>query len=215
MSRNFGPNYFGDMPPEYDAYNTTYQGKKEIIGQKFWDTKTYVSGTTTALNGFFTTTNTTIDVTNMQAAGQIPSPSAFVVRAIRFFLKQRGNAVSPTVTGNQTSAVDNVAQLINTGTITFTIGNKIYNQEPLWCVTAGAGAFGVMAATGNFAGGSLYSYAQNGIPDPRAVNTLTKPLFIQPMINFNLGIVWPAALTLTGNVDICMLLDGDLIRPIQ
>jgi hypothetical protein len=59
-------------------------------------------------------------------------------------------------------------------------------------------------------------YAQNGIADPRAVNTLSKPLFIGPQINFNARVDWAAALTLSGgDTAITFLLDGDLLRPVQ
>jgi hypothetical protein len=113
--------------------------------------------------------------------------------------------------------MDNIAQLINTGVFTLTIGSKVYNQEPLWCLTAGGGAYGVLALEGATADpGAGADYAQNGIPDPRAVNSLAKPIFIAPQINFSAVVSWPAAITLAGtNTDITFLLDGDLIRPVQ
>lgn len=212
---DFGPDqYIGGLPNEYKQYNTTYGGQKETIGWKWWDTQTYVSGTTLSLPSFFNT-RATPDLSNMKSPFQIPSPSAFLCRAVRFFVKQRPTAASAIQSGSQLSAVDNIAQLINTGVFTLTIGDKLYNQEPIWCVTSGGGAYGTLSMGGTLAVGTAYSYAQNGVPDPRAVNALTKPLFIPPMLNFSGTATWPAALTLTGNVDITFLLDGDLIRPVQ
>jgi hypothetical protein len=150
----------------------------------------------------------------MEVAFQLAAPKAFLIRAIRFFVKQRPQVVTTTtpLPGAQAGAFDDVAQLINTGVFSLTIGNKVYNLEPLWCLTSGAGAFGVIA-TGST---SSQSYAQNGLPDPRAVNTLSKPLFIGPQINFTARIDWPATITTTnGNPSICILLDGDLLRPVQ
>lgn len=217
MSRNMPGNYSMDYPPEYERYNTQYAGQKESIGWKWWDTQTYVSGVTTSLVQWFNT-RATPDLSNMEIAFQLAAPKAFFCRAVRFFLKQRPRSVARAAATNpNTGAVDNIAQLINTGVWTFTIGNKVYNQEPLWNLTAGGGASGIIALEGATADpGGAIDYGQNGIADPRAVNTLSKPLFIAPQINFSATLTWPVALTLAGaNTDITMLLDGDLIRPVQ
>jgi len=209
------PGIFTDSyPREYEAYNTQYGGQIESIGWKWWDTQTYTSGTTTALTNFFNV-RATPDLSNMEVAFQLAAPKAFLVRAIRFFVKTRPQAATLPAAGNPSLGVyDNVAQLINTGVMSLTIGNKTYDLEPLWCLTAGGGAFGAMA--GGASTTVNYDYAQNGMPDPRAVNTLSKPLFIGPQINFNARIDWAAALTLQGgNVTLCLLLDGDLLRPVQ
>ena len=220
MSRpqaNIPGNYSQDYPPEYERYNTQYPGQKEVIGWKWWDTQTYVSGTTTQLPQWFNV-RATPDLGNMEVAFQLAAPKAFFCRAIRFFIKQRPRSVARAASTNpNTGATDNVAQLINTGVWQFTVGNKVYNLEPLWCLTAGGGAFGLLALEGATADpGGAIDYAQNGIPDPRAVNTLSKPLFIAPQINFTALVTWPAALTLAGgNTDLAFLLDGDLVRPVQ
>jgi hypothetical protein len=211
MSRQQGPNlpgvYTGYYPPEYAAYNTQFQGNIETIGWKWWDTQTFTSGSTTSLTQWFTT-RSTLDLSNMEVQFQLAAPKAFLVRAIRFYVKQRPSGI--TASGNpvvETGVFDDVAQIINLGVFQFTIGNKVYNMEPLWCLTAGGGAYGILT-TG--------SYAQSGLPDPRAVNTLSKPLFIGPQINFTARIDWPNTLTLAaGNPAITLLLDGDLLRPVQ
>jgi hypothetical protein len=217
MSRNQPGIFTNDYPPEYEQYNSQYAGRKEAIGWKWWDTQTYVSGTTLSLVQWFNTRGTP-DLSNMEIPFQLAAPKAFLVRAIRFFVKQRVRSVAKAaVTNPQTGAMDNIAQLINTGVFTLTIGSKVYNQEPLWCLTAGGGAYGVLALEGATADpGAGADYAQNGIPDPRAVNSLAKPIFIAPQINFSAVVSWPAAITLAGtNTDITFLLDGDLIRPVQ
>jgi len=217
MSMQQGPNlpgvYTGYYPPQYGQYNTQFQGNIETIGWKWWDTQTFTSGTTTSLTQFFNVRGTT-DLSNMEVAFQLAAPKAFLVRAIRFFVKQRPQVVTTgtPLPATQAGAFDDIAQLINTGVFQLTIGNKVYNLEPLWCLTAGGGAWGVLA-TGST---SSQSYAQSGISDPRAVNTLSKPLFIGPQINFTAQITWPATITTTnGNPSICILMDGDLLRPVQ
>lgn len=218
MSRQPGI-YSGSYPSQYEQYNSQYGNALETIGWKLWDTQTYVSGTTTQLPGWFNV-RATPDLSNMEVAFQLPAPKAFLIRAIRFFVKQRPASVARAASTNQqTGALDNIAQLINTGVFTFTIGSKVYNMEPLWCMTAGGGAAGVLVIEGATTDpGGLVDYAQNGIADPRAVNTLTKPIFIAPQINFTAVVTWPAAITLAPsntNTPISFLLDGDLLRPVQ
>lgn len=221
MSRNMPQpyvpgDYAGNFPREYSAYNTQFAGQLETVGWQWWDTQTYVSGTTTQLINFFATQRATVDLSNMEIAGQLAAPKAFLLRAIRFFVKQRPSTISP-VTSPQTGNFDNIAQLINTGVFTFTIGNKQYAQNALWTLTAGGGASGAMAsANSGVASANFHDYAQSGIADPRAVYTLSKPLFIPPQMNFNAAVTWPAAITLAGgNTTVCFLLDGDLLRPVQ
>lgn len=205
MSRQDPGIYTNQYPREYQDYNTQYKGQIESIGWKWWDTQTYVSGTTTNLPQWFNL-RATPDLSNMEVAFQLAAPKAFLVRAIRFFVKSRPTIVTSGATF-VTNAFDDVAQLINTGVWTLTVGNKQYNMEPLWCLTAGGGAVGSL---------STGAYAQNGVSDPRAVNTLSKPLFIGPQINFAGVVTWPTALTLaSGNLTISILLDGDLLRPVQ
>lgn len=212
------PGFYGGMyPREYEQYSASYGNKLDRIGWKWWDTQTYVSGTTTQLPQWFNV-RATPDLGNMEVAFQLAAPKAFLIRAIRFFVKQRPRMVSPPVTAPITGAIDNVAQLINTGVWVLTIGNKQFAMEPLWVLTAGGGAYGVMAAanTSGSNAANYFDYAQNGIPDPRAVNTLPIPIFIPPQLNFSAVVSWPAALTLSGgNTDITFLLDGDLLRPVQ
>lgn len=207
-----GPNlpgiYTGYYPPEYAAYNSQYQGNIETIGWKWWDTQQFLSGTTTSLTQWFTT-RTSLDLSNMEVQFQLAAPKAFLIRAVRMFIKARPTSITASAVGGtviETGLYDDVAQIMNTGVMQLTIGNKVYNMEPLWCVTAGGGAFGVLT-TG--------SYAQNGVADPRAVNTLSKPIFIGPQINFTARIDWAAALTVAYSPNITLLLDGDLLRPVQ
>ncbi len=215
LSQNGMLDYAGDFPDELQKYSTMYPAV-EVVGWKFWDTQTFTAATTTSLPGYFDR-RATVDLSNMVTPFQFSYPSLYFIKAIRMFVKQRARATSPTTTGNQTGAVDTIAQIINTGVFTLNIGSKPYMQEPLWALTAGGGAAGMMAATGNFSGGALYDYAQNGIADPRAVNSLPKPLLVPTGMPVVGAAFWPAALTTItqATVDITFCLDGDLYRPVQ
>ena len=217
MSRRGGPDmpgvYSDYYPKEYYAYSTQYNNQIESIGWKLWDTQTFLTAGTTSLPQWFNV-RATPDLSNMEVAFQLPAPKAFLIRAIRFFVKQTPQLVTPL--SAQSGAFSNIAALINTGTFSLTIGNKQYTLDPIWCLTAGGGAAGSMAVGSTLTSGSLFDYAQNGIADPRAVNTLAKPIFIPPQMNFTAIAQWPAALNLAGgNTAITFLLDGDILRPVQ
>lgn len=225
MSRNQPgglPGIFTNVyPREYEQYNSQYGGQIEAIGWKWWDTQTFVSGTTTRLPQWFNV-RATRDLSNMEVAFQLPAPKAFLIRAIRLFIKSRPRTVTPAMTVNNavaTGGFDDIVQLINTGVMDLNIGNKMYALEPLYCLTSGAGAWGFfapVAQTGGNGGPASASYAQVGLPDPRAVNTLSKPIFIAPQINFNATLDWPAVITLVGgDTTITLFIDGDLLRPVQ
>jgi len=205
--------YTNDFPPEYERYNTQFPGQKEVIGWMWWDTVPYVSAATTQLT-FFNAVRATVDLSNMEVAGQLAAPKAFFLRAPRIFIKQRPEATVAAVTGaTQTGSIDDIAQLMNTGVATLTVGNKQYGQWPLWTLLSGGGPWGMMQ-TGDI--DVVVQYANFGPPDNRVPYVLSKPQFIAPQINFNVQITWPAALTLAlGDTNICFALDGDIIRPVQ
>jgi len=220
MSRMFQQSqpgdYSNDYPPEFQEYNTQYKGRKEWIGWRWWDTQSFVSATTVALDRWFNVRATT-DLSNMEVAFQLAAPKAFFWRSTRLYFKRRpqmvdSGAAAPT---NFASLADDVAQLLNTGVLEVTIGNKVYSQDPLWMLTAGGGANIVWTQAGAEAANITATFAQNGISDPRAVDTKAKPMFIAPQINFSARMFWPAALTITATTDICIAMDGDLVRPVQ
>lgn len=216
MNQGQPGDYSEDYPKEFQDYNTQYKGRKEWIGWRWWDTQTFTSATTTVLDRWFNV-RATNDLSNMEVAFQLAAPKAFFWRALRLFFKRRpqmadSGAAAPT---NLASLGDDIAQLVNTGVVEVTIGNKVYSQDALWLVTAGAGPAIAWSQAGAEAANIIASYAQNGIPDPRAVDTRSKPLFIAPQINFSARMYWPATLTLTANTDICLCMDGDLVRPVQ
>ena len=211
--------YSSDFPQEYEDYNTQYKGRKETINWTLYDTVSYVSGTSTSLN-FFNAIRANTSLGNMEVAGQLAAPKAFFLRAWRFYVKFRPRVTVSNSAGTvQTGVFDDLCQLINTGVLSFTVGSKLYCQFPLWVVTAGAGPQGIIAivssASGNATNGVI-SYAQNGIADPRAVFSLSKPLFIQPQINFVANLTWSSSVTLaSGDTELQLVMDGDIIRPVQ
>jgi len=202
----------------YQDYASQYGGAIEKIGGVLYDTVAYVTAVSLQLI-YFTVLRNNLALSNMELAGTLASPKAFLIRGIRVNIMQHPFSSARAAAGQvQPGAIDNVAQLLNTGIATLTIGAKQYAQFPLWMLPAGSGAGGVMASDGDVADpGEIQDHASNGEPDVFNVRTLSKPIFIGPQINFNVALTWPAAITLAGavNVPIQVILDGDLLRPVQ
>lgn len=201
---------------DYAQYNTLTMGR-EVVHGAFWDTLQYTSAATLVLNFFQqTVAATSLDVTNLLQPGVIPYPNQFLVRAVRFFIKQRPESVNavgaPAV---QTGAINNVSLLVNTGLLIITHGNKEYGRYPLRDITAGAGIYGALNVSNILVGGADVDYGQNGMPHSREIFTLAKPMLIETSQNFLYQLSWPAALTLTRNLNLCLALEGDLIRSVQ
>lgn len=207
---------FRDYPPQFARYNSQYAGRKEVQGWQLWDTHAYLTGVTAALR-FFAVMGLTPDISNMEAAGHIPAPKAFLVRAINFFVKDVPESVATAAAGAvQPGAIDNLALLVNTGVLSFTIGHKNYGQYPLWMLPAGGGAFGGIAAENVLIAGAAVDWGNSGFPDSRNAYTLTKPIFIMPDINFFVDLLWPAGFVAPiRNLMLTVLFDGEIVRPVQ
>ena len=186
-------------------YGTLLQ-QSQTISWIWYDKQLYTSTTTTLLT-FFNAVRATQDLGNMELAGQLSGGKAFVVKAIRVFFNTIVSTGATFV-----GSVNDVAQLINTGILTLTVGMKNYGVWPLHCLPAGGGAAGFLT---NAVATQQIQLGQNGNADPRSVYALEHPLLIEPQINFQCQVQWPAALTLVANLNITIMLDGSLIRPVQ
>jgi len=199
---------------QYAQYQTQYPGK-EVIDAALWDTVLYTSAATVALT-FFNALRATIDLSNMRAAGQLPAGESFMIRAIRVFFKGRAESTATAAAGAvQPDAIDDIAQLVDSGVLQLNIGQKDYGIYPLYLLAAGGGPYGGIAVENILVAGAAASYGQNGDPHIYNTFTLSVPILIKSQINFNCVLTWPAALTLIRNVNIQVVLDGDLIRSIQ
>lgn len=197
----------------YDLFRQKYGTilpQSQIINWIWYDTLTYTDNVTTLLT-YFTAVRATLDLGNMELAGTLAHPKAFICRAIRVFFKTQ-IALATTVA---TSVRQDIALLINNGFAQMTVGNKNYGTWPLNALPSGSGVVGEVGGAGAEAVDEFAEYAQSGVADPRAVYTLSQPLMIDPQINFNFTLQWAAAQNLSANVDIMVMLDGELLRPVQ
>ena len=200
----------------YNQYRTTFPAL-EVIGSMLWDTAQFTSAAVNNIQ-FFTTARATPDLTNLATPGMLTNNNAFLIRAFRFRTRNNPRHTARAATTNVTTgAVDDLAQLLNSGFFRLTIAAKPYAEFPLWVMPSGCGPCGLMGVDGNTADpGNTLDYATIGVPTQDNCFTLTQPLFIAPMVNFNVQLVWPAAITLAGgNTLLQVVFDGDLIRPVQ
>lgn len=205
-----------DYPVEFQRYATQYENRIEVIGAPLYDTMLYTSNVTVRL-AFFTVVKATIDLSNMRTAGQLAPPYAFLIRALRVLYKQRPESLNLAgAPAAYLGAIGNILLLGDNGVLTLTVGSKVYGEFPLWAIPAGGGAFGQIAVSNILIGGAAVDAGGNGYPHAKNILTLPKPIFIDPELHFSVTLEWPAgAVVLTRNVNICVALDGDLVRPVQ
>lgn len=187
----------------------TLLAQSQTISWIWYDKLLYTSATTTLLT-FFNAVRATQDLGNMVVAGALQGMQAFVVKAIRVYFDRELTEVAA-VPG----AANDISRLINNGILNFTVGQKNYGQWPLHALPGGGGVAANTGGAGGEATNQFQTNATNGPPDPRSIYTLEHPLLIEPQISFQAQIQWPAAQTLSANVNITVMLDGSLIRPVQ
>jgi hypothetical protein len=200
----------------YKEYTSIFPGGVKVLGGSLYDTQWCAAAGPPVLTYFAALAP--LHVTNMELAGVLPYPKAFLIRSIRVNVLQHPwtQAVVAT-TVIQPGAINNVALMLNTGVLELWIGSKIFAQYPIWLLPGGCGVHPDLAVDGDIGAGLVTDMATNGDPHTWNVHILTKPIFIEPQVNFRATIVWPAILaTLVGTaVPIRVILDGDQIRPIQ
>lgn len=187
-------------------------GQPERVAWAWFDTLTYTSGTTTRLD-FFQAVNADKTLSNMVAAGQIPSPQFFDLYhcsiAYLIPLVQSGIVAAPVATG----AYTDVRNLSN-GAASFSIANKQYWEGPQLALPCGGGPVGNNNIAGVYAAPNQVqlSYANNGSPDLRNRYNFWGDVTIPANQNFIWSLTWSAPITLSANTAIKVWMDGYLYR---
>lgn len=188
-------------------------GQLERVPWTWWDTVTYTSGTTVRQD-FFQTVATDKTLSNMVAAGQIPSPQFFDLYqagvAYLIPVTSSGIVAAPTATG----AITDVRNLSN-GAAELSIANKAYWQGSQFMLPCGGGPDVQLASAGTFAAPNIvqHQFANNGVPDLRNRYSFWGDICIPHNQNFIWSLTWSAALTLlAGNSSVRVWMDGYLYR---
>lgn len=189
-------------------------GQPERIPWTWFDTQSYVSGTTTRLD-FFQTVNADKVLSNMVAAGQIPSPQFFDLYHCSIAYLVPFSAVAAAAAIAVTGALNDVDRL-SQGAASFSVANKDYWQGPQFALPCGGGPVPTLAMEGTEAAGtkSLVQYASNGTRDLRNRYCFWGDITIPANQNFIWSLTWSAALTFdpNSNRNIKVWMDGYLYR---
>jgi hypothetical protein len=185
------------------------QDSSEIIGWKLYDTVFPLNAGTQREFTFFQQAigqgGITPEVTNMTLPSQLPSGHQFVAMKgiVEAFPSDKTDLVA------MATILEDVYTLTHAGYVEFTIGGRLYSQEPIknWI---GGHLFG-FAASGN---ASEVAYAQG-----RAVVTgeLDPAITIPSTFNFSVKLTYPVAPVILSavKVNLRVQLVGKLIRPRQ
>lgn len=188
-------------------------GQPERIPWTWFDTLTYTSGSTVTLD-FFQAVNADKNLSNMVAAGQIPSPQFFDLYqcSIAYLIPvtSSGIVAAPTATG----AVTDVRNLSN-GAANFQVASKDYWQGPQLALPCGGGPDAKVAIAGTYAAPNQVQkeFANNGVPDLRNRYSFWGDITLPHNQNFVWRLTWSAPITLlAGNSNIKVWMDGYLYR---
>jgi hypothetical protein len=190
------------IPESFFQAKTTLPDVGEWIDKAIWDTQTYLAAGSATLN-FFRTTSVNPMISNMEAAGNIPGNKAFLVRAIGVQVFTPAAAVD---------IIADLAGVINRGVCRLFIGNKDYSEWPIYLLSESGGVFGDIS---DGTAATLLANVGNGIPDPRASYTLSRPLLIENQLNFTARCEWPALGAVGADVSVRVILKGELGRQVQ
>jgi hypothetical protein len=191
------------VPRNLRKHQVTVPNAGEWVDWILWDTQIYTDNATTRLD-FFLGTQASIVDGNMETGGQMPGQKMFLLRGIGVEI------LPPLNTSATTTPLADVVALIHHGAMRLNIGSKSYSEWPLYLLSAGGGMYGQP-----YTAAATVTYGSNGMPDPRACYGLARPLLLTSNLNFNARIEWAAALNITANVRVRVLLKGELGRPIQ
>jgi hypothetical protein len=199
---------------QYQRFNSQYPGKEVITGA-LWDTLQYPQAGALRLE-FFAANRATLDLSNMTGNGQLPQPESFLVRSIQVYIKNRPESTATAAAGAvQADSLEDIANIVHNGALTFIVGQKDYGIYPVDCLPAGGGPWGTLCVNDVLIAGAAVSYANNGFPHTTHVFALAVPVLIAPQINFRCAITWAALLPIIRATMIQVALVGDSIRAIQ
>lgn len=207
---------FGLQRARHSMQNPGVPGQIDVIDWTYYDSISFAASAAMANTVFFQTPisgTKLLNATNLQGTGgQLPFPQTLTITALKVYI------------ANNTIPADLNNLMINTS-YTLTVGLKPFFQSPLAVLTAGMGAIVTAASqVGTAPAGSAPLFStSNGLPDPRAVYTLNKPIIIGYGENFNVTLTPNVAFNFAANTTnpagvgttIVVHLDGILTRQVQ
>jgi hypothetical protein len=199
------------IPREWQDYVTQSPVALEVIPDQLYSTLTYTDNTTLQLD-FFAAVAANQGLSNMTQPGMLPNPQSFLIQAIRIFFRTTVMTVDMAASAaNLVGTVNDEVLLVNTGRLVLTIGQKVYGPWRLWTMPAGSAVVPQLAAAGGEAASQVSTYGQMMGP----LWGMFPHLMIAPLQNFVASMLWPAAIDLSADMVIEVLLDGQRARAVQ
>ena len=149
---------------------TYIKNRMDVQHTPLYDTVTFAAAATITVttSAFFTNvgpaSGKTEAQTNMSQTNRLPAPEAFSILAMRFR------------TGEDILRAD-LLGIYNGFALEFILGQKVYNQAPIWYYPAGGGIYSDSTS-------DQATYV-NGYPSREAMMKLAIPMVIENQMNFN------------------------------
>lgn len=180
----------------------------EAIWHVAYDTKTYTDNSTTSLNFFDSTNVGTLDLSNMETAGQFPAPQVFDIHGIFCDMWTAvGVSTSATTVGN----VNDIYLLLFVGRPRWllTIQQKNYGPYPLDTLHG-------LGAPVAFLSSTVATVSQQFASNDRSPGwNYNGSITIPSQTSFQFNITWAAAQDLTADWRIRIAMSGKLSRAVK
>jgi hypothetical protein len=225
---------------DFNARRVTNPGQSEIIRQRLYDYQLYANAGTTQLSffqqpvgsGLTSAIGSTVGAvktlwdTNMTLGGTLPSGQAYMVESIEvvFFPGSVTTANTYTPIGMSTfnataaasvaGALNDVNTFYQSGMLEFNILSKNYLRETPTLAFPPKANFALDAAVAS----NSATTAEVALAQARAAGRpyyIDPSISLQPAVNFEVVIKWPAAVALTFNARVGVILDGYFMRASQ
>lgn len=204
------------IPKSWEQIKQDLQPKSpEAIPDWLYDTQTYTDNATTELT-FFAASQADRSVSNLQSGGALPADTALYLYNI--YVDYYNNAAGTPYVSSTTAATENVGNINDIGLLavngrgrlTLTLANKEYGPWPL-------NAFGGLGAVQGFGWGTVTAeetmqYGHNALHNRGWIGGA---IVLPPQIGFSVRINWPAAVDLTGDYRVRVVLAGTRYRKVQ
>jgi hypothetical protein len=225
---------------DFNARRVTNPGQSEIIRQRLYDYQLYAYAGTTQLSffqqpvgsGLTSAIGSTVGAvktlwdTNMTLGGTLPSGQAYMVESIEVVMfpgsVQTANTYTPigmstfnaTAAASVAGALNDVNTFYQSGMLEFNILSKNYLRETPTLAFPPKANFALDAAVAS----NSATTAEVALAQARAAGRpyyIDPSISLQPAVNFEVVIKWPAAVALAFNARVGVILDGYFMRASQ
>lgn len=225
---------------DFNARRVTNPGQSEIIRQRLYDYQLYAYAGTTQLSffqqpvgsGLTSAIGSTVGAvktlwdTNMTLGGTLPSGQAYMVESIEVVMfpgsVQTANTYTPigmstfnaTAAASVAGALNDVNTFYQSGMLEFNILSKNYLRETPTLAFPPKANFALDAAVAS----NSATTAEVALSQARAAGRpyyIDPSISLQPAVNFEVVIKWPAAVALAFNARVGVILDGYFMRASQ